>query len=211
MDCSWPGCSVHGIFQVRILGQVAISFSKGSSHTRGQPCVPYLSHTGKQVLTTASPEKPVRMCHTVRTLTRSGSVVPSQRPRRAGGVNSSPKLAGSRPRKSQGFSLNPMTVKQSGQAKHPVFRLRAARQEAIPCHLLKTSVLFFSGLRLIGEAHHIGEETLLYCLQIQMLAHRETSSQKSRIKFDKMSGHPGRLMRKIHIHLHREYGVFLIG
>ena len=31
MDCSLPGSSVHGIFQVRILEWVAISFSRGSS------------------------------------------------------------------------------------------------------------------------------------------------------------------------------------
>ena len=31
MDCSPPGFSVHGIFQVRILEQVAISYSRGSS------------------------------------------------------------------------------------------------------------------------------------------------------------------------------------
>ena len=31
MDCSLPGCSVHGIFQARILEWVAILFSKGSS------------------------------------------------------------------------------------------------------------------------------------------------------------------------------------
>ena len=30
-DCSPPGSSLHGIFQARILGWVAISFSKGSS------------------------------------------------------------------------------------------------------------------------------------------------------------------------------------
>ena len=28
MDCSLPGCSVHGILQARILESVAISFSK---------------------------------------------------------------------------------------------------------------------------------------------------------------------------------------
>ena len=33
MDCSLPGSSVHGIFQVRILKWVAISFSRGSSWT----------------------------------------------------------------------------------------------------------------------------------------------------------------------------------
>ena len=31
IDCSLPGSSVHGIFQARILKQVAISFSRGSS------------------------------------------------------------------------------------------------------------------------------------------------------------------------------------
>ena len=34
MDCSLPGSSVHGIFQVRILEWVAISFSRGSSQSR---------------------------------------------------------------------------------------------------------------------------------------------------------------------------------
>ena len=35
MDCSPPGSSVHGILQVRILGWVAIPFSRGSSQCRG--------------------------------------------------------------------------------------------------------------------------------------------------------------------------------
>ena len=34
MDCSPPGSSVHGIFQVRILLRVAISFSRGPSRPR---------------------------------------------------------------------------------------------------------------------------------------------------------------------------------
>ena len=34
MDCSTPGLSVYGILQGRILEQVAISFSRGSSQTR---------------------------------------------------------------------------------------------------------------------------------------------------------------------------------
>ena len=34
MDCSPPGCSVHGILQARILEWVAISFSRGSSQWR---------------------------------------------------------------------------------------------------------------------------------------------------------------------------------
>ena len=35
MDCSSPGSSVHEISQARILGWVAISFSRGSSRPRG--------------------------------------------------------------------------------------------------------------------------------------------------------------------------------
>ena len=35
MDYRLPGSSVHGIFQARILEQVAISFSRGSSQPRG--------------------------------------------------------------------------------------------------------------------------------------------------------------------------------
>ena len=36
MDCSLPGSSVHGVSQARVLEQVAIFFSKGSSLTRDQ-------------------------------------------------------------------------------------------------------------------------------------------------------------------------------
>ena len=39
MDCSLPGSSVHGIFLVRILEWVAISFSRGSTLLRDQTCV----------------------------------------------------------------------------------------------------------------------------------------------------------------------------
>ena len=34
MKCSLPGSLVHGIFQARILEQVAISYSRGSSQPR---------------------------------------------------------------------------------------------------------------------------------------------------------------------------------
>ena len=34
MDCSLPGFSAHGAFQTRILGCIAIFFSRGSSHPR---------------------------------------------------------------------------------------------------------------------------------------------------------------------------------
>ena len=40
MDCSSPGCSVHGIFQARILEGVSISFSWGIFLTQGSN--PYL-------------------------------------------------------------------------------------------------------------------------------------------------------------------------
>ena len=37
MDCSLPGF-VHGIFQARVVGQIAIPFSRGSSHPGIDPC-----------------------------------------------------------------------------------------------------------------------------------------------------------------------------
>ena len=37
MDCSPPGSSVHGIFQARILEQVAISYCRGSSQPGNKP------------------------------------------------------------------------------------------------------------------------------------------------------------------------------
>ena len=43
MDCSPPGSSVHGILQARILGRVAISFSRGSSWPRDHTCVSCLT------------------------------------------------------------------------------------------------------------------------------------------------------------------------
>ena len=46
MNCSLPGSSVHGIFQSRILGWVAISFSRGSSQTRDRTHVSYI---GRQI------------------------------------------------------------------------------------------------------------------------------------------------------------------
>ena len=39
MDCTLPGSPVHGIFQARILGWVAISFSRGSSRPQDQTWV----------------------------------------------------------------------------------------------------------------------------------------------------------------------------
>ena len=42
MDCSLPGFSVHGIFQVRVLEWVAISFSRGSSWPRDRTQVSHI-------------------------------------------------------------------------------------------------------------------------------------------------------------------------
>ena len=41
MDCL-PGSSVHGIFQARVLEWIAISFSRGSSHSGIEPWAPAL-------------------------------------------------------------------------------------------------------------------------------------------------------------------------
>ena len=43
MDCSLPGSSVHGVSQARILEQVAISFSRGSSQLRDRTWVSCLA------------------------------------------------------------------------------------------------------------------------------------------------------------------------
>ena len=50
MDCSLPGCSVHGVLQVRIQEWVAISFSKGSSQCRDQTQVSWVSRIGRRIL-----------------------------------------------------------------------------------------------------------------------------------------------------------------
>ena len=47
MDCSSPGCSVHGISQARILEWVALNSSRGSSQPRDQTRA---SCIGRQVL-----------------------------------------------------------------------------------------------------------------------------------------------------------------
>ena len=49
-DCSPPGYSVHGVFQARILQQVAISCSRGSSWPRDRTHVSCVSCIGRQIL-----------------------------------------------------------------------------------------------------------------------------------------------------------------
>ena len=50
MDCSPPGSSVHVIFQARILEQVAISYSRGSSPPRDRTCNSCVSFIGRHIL-----------------------------------------------------------------------------------------------------------------------------------------------------------------
>ena len=50
MDCRLPGFPVHEFFQARILEQVAISYSWGSSWPRGQTQVSCVSCIGRRIL-----------------------------------------------------------------------------------------------------------------------------------------------------------------
>ena len=50
MDCSLPGPSVYGIFQVRILKWVAISYSRGSFRPRDQTHVSLISCIDRRIL-----------------------------------------------------------------------------------------------------------------------------------------------------------------
>ena len=50
MDCSFPGSSVHGIFQARILEWVATSCSRGSSWPRKWTPISFISCTDRQIL-----------------------------------------------------------------------------------------------------------------------------------------------------------------
>ena len=50
MDCSPPGSFVHGIFQARVLEQVAISSSRGSSWPRDRTCLSCISYMDRQLL-----------------------------------------------------------------------------------------------------------------------------------------------------------------
>ena len=50
INCSPPGSSVPGIFQARVLKQVAISYSRESSQPRNLTQVSYFARTGRWVL-----------------------------------------------------------------------------------------------------------------------------------------------------------------
>jgi len=62
-DCSPSGFSVHGIFQARILGCVAISYSRGSSWPRNWTHVTFISALAGGFFTTAPPGKPFEGIH----------------------------------------------------------------------------------------------------------------------------------------------------
>ena len=47
-QCSLPGSSAHGIFQAKILGRVAISYSRWSSQPRDQTHVSWISYIGRR-------------------------------------------------------------------------------------------------------------------------------------------------------------------
>ena len=53
VDCIPPGSSVHGILQARILGQVAMPSSRGTSQTRDGTCVSWVSCNGSGLFTTS--------------------------------------------------------------------------------------------------------------------------------------------------------------
>ena len=55
MDCSLPGFPVHGILQTRILEWIDMPSSKGSSWSRDQTHISYVSCTGRQVLLPLAP------------------------------------------------------------------------------------------------------------------------------------------------------------
>ena len=54
VDRSWPGSSVRGILQARILEGIAISFYRGSSQPRDQTCISYVSCIAGEFFTTSA-------------------------------------------------------------------------------------------------------------------------------------------------------------
>ena len=59
-DCSPPGSSVHEIFQARILKQITISYSRGSSQPRNQTVLLMSLALAGRFFTTGPPGKPPR-------------------------------------------------------------------------------------------------------------------------------------------------------
>ena len=61
MDCSLPGSSIHGILQARILGWVAISFSRGSSWPGDRTRVSHIAGRLFTIWATKEPPKKVKV------------------------------------------------------------------------------------------------------------------------------------------------------
>ena len=59
MDCSPAGLSVHGISQATRVERVATSSSRGSSRPTDRTCVSHASCTGRPLLPTVPPRKPL--------------------------------------------------------------------------------------------------------------------------------------------------------
>ena len=59
VDCSPPGCSVHGTLQARILEWVAVPFSRGSSRPRDRTLISYISCLAGGLLPLGPPGKPL--------------------------------------------------------------------------------------------------------------------------------------------------------
>ena len=54
MDCSWPGSSVHGILQARVLEWFALPSSRGSSQPRDQTQIPISPALTSRFFTTSA-------------------------------------------------------------------------------------------------------------------------------------------------------------
>ena len=75
MNRSLSSSTVHGIFPVRILEQVAISPSRGSSLPRDGTCISCTSCTGRQILYHCA----TFYCLLIQTCTRPRMTIPAQR------------------------------------------------------------------------------------------------------------------------------------
>ena len=76
IDCSPPGFSIHGIFRVRILEWVTISFCRGSSQPRIEPAsLVSLALAGGFLITGATWEAPLLGKYLILSFTFIKSVV----------------------------------------------------------------------------------------------------------------------------------------
>ena len=65
MDYSPPGTSVHGIFQGRILEWVATPSSRGSSQSKDQTDISYITYIAGGFFTSELLEKPISMYNSI--------------------------------------------------------------------------------------------------------------------------------------------------